>query len=168
MQVCHCISCRKTGGAYCVNLAAEKKSLKVEGRNHVKSYRYVVALRTAQSTEGHPSELCMAQHKGSAAPVLRRSMACRGNTEIATERFFCGTCGSMLWGEDNRYPQCIYPAASCLDTTLPRESHICIKPSRSLLWWHHGPQITQHKIRRNPSHVLEQSGIQHRHTQREA
>ena len=41
MQVCHCISCRKTGGAYCVNLAAEKESLKVEGREHVNSYRCV-------------------------------------------------------------------------------------------------------------------------------
>ena len=39
IQVCHCIACRKTGGAYCVNLAAEKESLKVEGREHVKSYR---------------------------------------------------------------------------------------------------------------------------------
>ena len=39
LQVCHCISCRKTGGAYCVYLAAEKESLKVEGREHVKSYR---------------------------------------------------------------------------------------------------------------------------------
>ena len=43
MQVCHCISCRKTGGAYCVNLAADKEGLKVEGREHVKSYRLVVS-----------------------------------------------------------------------------------------------------------------------------
>ena len=40
---------------------------------------------------------------------------------MATERFFCRTCGSMLWGEDKRYPTRIYPAASCLDSELPRE-----------------------------------------------
>ncbi|CAL5227733.1 g10748 [Coccomyxa viridis] len=97
-MVCHCISCRKTGGAYCVKLAADKESLKVEGREHVKSYR--------------------------------------GSTEIATERFFCGTCGSMLWGEDNRYPQRIYPAASCLDTDIPRapeEHHVMAKYKQSYL-----------------------------------
>ena len=27
----------------------------------------------------------------------------------------------MLWGEDERYPKRIYPAASCLDSELPRE-----------------------------------------------
>ena len=39
VQVCHCISCRKTGGVYCVNVAAEKDSLEVKGREEVKSYR---------------------------------------------------------------------------------------------------------------------------------
>ena len=102
----------------------------MEGREHVKSYRYVMALRTHQWTEGHPSRFCMAVYKGNASSVLRSPMVRRGDTAI--ERFFCGTCGSMLWGEDNRHPQCIYPAASCLDTTLPRESPMCMKPSRSL------------------------------------
>lgn len=38
-MVCHCKSCCKTGGFYCINLAADKGSLEVSGRSSVRSFR---------------------------------------------------------------------------------------------------------------------------------
>ncbi len=52
LQVCHCISCRKTGGVYYVNLAAEKDSLQVEGRDAVKSFRQLSYPRIHTYTQG--------------------------------------------------------------------------------------------------------------------
>jgi hypothetical protein len=53
---------------------------------------------------------------------------CRADGVIATERFFCRRCGSMLWGEDRRYPTRVYPFASSLDCNIPRvcpRMHAC-------------------------------------------
>jgi hypothetical protein len=36
------------------------------------------------------------------------------------KRHFCCECGSYLWAYDDRYPQWIYPFASCIDTALPK------------------------------------------------
>lgn len=80
--------------------------------------------------------------------ILDAPLPCRGTTEIATERFFCGTCGSMLWGEDNRYPERIYPAASCLDTSIPGESHACRDPLiLSLTGMHDSSETVMHGCR---------------------
>ncbi len=35
------------------------------------------------------------------------------------ERHFCGTCGSMLWVWDPRWPELIHPFASAIDGDLP-------------------------------------------------
>lgn len=51
LQVCHCISCRKTGGVCCVNLAAQKDSLQVEGRDAVKSFRQLPTSSNHDYTE---------------------------------------------------------------------------------------------------------------------
>ena len=74
MQVCHCIACRKTGGAYCVNLAAEKESLKVEGREHVKSYRLLAISDLAHimlKLKAMPSALSRAKRRGSISWLKR-------------------------------------------------------------------------------------------------
>ncbi len=63
---------------------------------------------------GGPSRSC--RHTDT---VLRYVSVAGVSTEGAIERFFCGTCGSMLWGEDSRDPKHIYPAASCLDIDIP-------------------------------------------------
>ncbi|GAB5588605.1 hypothetical protein Unana1_03505 [Umbelopsis nana] len=34
-------------------------------------------------------------------------------------RYFCGECGSHLWGYDDRRPKNVYPMASAIDTDLP-------------------------------------------------
>jgi hypothetical protein len=50
----------------------------------------------------------------------------RGRTRVyrATrgggERHFCPKCASALWVWDERWPECIYPFASAIDTPLPR------------------------------------------------
>ena len=35
------------------------------------------------------------------------------------ERHFCGTCGTMLWVWDPRWPELIHPFASAIDSELP-------------------------------------------------
>ena len=85
-----------------------------------------------QSNSNFPSAIHREDLQRSEHLDLRGALPRRGSTEIAAERFFCGTCGSMLWGEDNRYPQRVYPAASCLDTNIPRTSHACIYPFQTL------------------------------------
>ena len=35
------------------------------------------------------------------------------------ERHFCGTCGTMLWVWDPRWPELVHPFASAIDTPLP-------------------------------------------------
>mgnify|MGYP000291848241 CR=1 FL=1 len=90
---CYCSICRKTagGGGYAINLGAWKKTLKVEGREHLSVYR-------AQGT----AELEGTRRK---SPM---------------KRHFCKHCGSALYGYDPRWPELVHPFASAIDTPLPK------------------------------------------------
>lgn len=39
-------------------------------------------------------------------------------------RYFCTQCGSPMWAADPRWPEWIYPFASCIDTALPKPPEI--------------------------------------------
>lgn len=130
--ICYCAICRKTAGAggSAINLGAEAETLKVEGAEHVRTYR---------------------------AKVVDEDT---GGAAISTaERKFCGECGSALWVWDPRWPDHLHPHASAIDTPLPvppEHTHLmiaskaswvepCIRPSdktfdgypdESLAAWH--------------------------------
>jgi hypothetical protein len=63
---------------------------------------------------------CAVNLMGEAATLRKR-----GRTRVyrATrgggERHFCPKCGSALWVWDKRWPACIYPFASAIDSRLP-------------------------------------------------
>ncbi len=42
-----------------------------------------------------------------------------GGQKSPLERHFCGTCGSMLFAWDSRWPDLVHPFASAIDTDLP-------------------------------------------------
>ncbi len=90
---CYCSICRKTagGGGYAINLGAWKKTLKVEGREHLSVYR--------------------AKNTSETAGTRRKSEA---------RRHFCKHCGSALWLYDPRWPEQVHPLASAIDTPLPK------------------------------------------------
>ncbi len=90
-NLCYCSICRKTagGGGFAINLGGRFASLRVEGEEHIRVYR----ARTGES--GDDRDL---------SPLERR---------------FCGTCGSMLWCWDRRWPDLVHPFASAIDTELP-------------------------------------------------
>ena len=91
-QRCYCSVCRKTqgGGGWAVNLAADRRSLDVEGDAYTRTY--------------HPR---MSEDVGD------------DPTFSAAERVFCGQCGSALWLFDPSYPELLHPFASAIDTELP-------------------------------------------------
>ncbi len=88
---CYCSICRKTagGGGFAINLGADKASLRVTGKRHVRVY---------------------------VARLQEESMAERTST---AERHFCGRCGSALWLWDPTWPELVHPRASAIDTPLP-------------------------------------------------
>ncbi|KDQ21654.1 hypothetical protein BOTBODRAFT_26085 [Botryobasidium botryosum FD-172 SS1] len=45
---------------------------------------------------------------------------------IASKRFFCGECGSMLWLHDDTWKEWVYPFASSIDVTLPTPPEILV------------------------------------------
>jgi hypothetical protein len=93
---CHCSICRKTAGSggYAINLGADAKTLKVQGRKHLAVYHAVMRETGKRST---------------------RSKA---------ERHFCVKCGSALWLFDPAWPELVHPHASAIDTELPRPPEV--------------------------------------------
>jgi len=91
---CYCSICRKTagGGGYAINIMGLTKSLKLKGKKYRKTYR----ARFPDPERPGKSYL---------SPM---------------RRFFCGECGSALYGWDPRWPQWVYPIASAIDTHLPK------------------------------------------------
>lgn len=89
---CYCSICRKTAGAggYAINLGADHRTLRVQGRAHLSVYRALL---------------------DDGAGGTRRSTA---------ERHFCRHCGSALWLWDPSWPDLVHPHASAIDTPLPR------------------------------------------------
>jgi len=89
---CYCKACRKTagGGGYAINLKGDADSMKVEGREHVKTYQ--IAIEDEQTGEA---------------------------TRSPGQRHFCSECGSALWVWDPRWPEMVHPFASAIDTPLP-------------------------------------------------
>lgn len=89
-QRCYCSICRKTsGGPFGINIMGVRKTLKVRGRRHMKRLHAVI------------------REPGKRA---KRSGA---------ERWFCGTCGTHLWLQDDEWPDGIWPNACAIDTPLP-------------------------------------------------
>ena len=88
---CYCSICRKTagGGGFAINLHANNKSLKVQGRKAIGLFR----ART-EDEGGH----------------------CHTSTG---QRNFCKTCGTALWLHDPQRPDLVHPFASAIDTRLP-------------------------------------------------
>lgn len=90
-QRCYCSICRKTqgGGGYAINLAAEARTLAVEGRQSIGIY-----------------------HAKMRAPGHRTHAS-------GAERHFCTLCGSALWLFDPEWPDLLHPFASAIDSDLP-------------------------------------------------
>ena len=91
-NLCYCSICRKTagGGGFAINLGGDYKSMRVEGREHLRVYQAMI-----ENDEGKKE----------------RSEA---------QRHFCGQCGSALWLWDPRWPDLVHPHASAIDTPLPK------------------------------------------------
>ncbi len=70
-----------------------------------------------------------------AVRVYRARLDASGGAELSPlERHFCGTCGTMLWVWDPRWPDLIHPFASAIDSELPaapERTHLMLgsKPS---------------------------------------
>ena len=79
-QLCYCSICRKQqgGGGYAINLAADARTLKVEGEEHLGLYRAEI-----QDDE-------------------------RPHCEVSSgERRFCRECGAALWLYDPNWPELV-------------------------------------------------------------
>ena len=90
-QLCYCSVCRKTagGGGFAINLGADARTLRVQGRDAVGVFR---------------------------AEIAEDGGACRTGTG---ERNFCTLCGSALWLYDPTWPDHVHPLASAIDSDLP-------------------------------------------------
>jgi hypothetical protein len=91
-NLCYCSICRKTagGGGFAINLGADAATLRIDGEEHIRTYR--------------------ARMRDPSTGVETRSPA---------ERRFCGACGSALWLWDPTWPDLVHPHASAIDTDLP-------------------------------------------------
>lgn len=89
---CYCSICRKTagGGGFSINLGGSARSMKVQGKRHLRLYRALVA-----------------------------DEAGTGTHESSARRYFCARCGSALWVWDPTWPELVHPHASAIDTLLP-------------------------------------------------
>lgn len=61
-------------------------------------------------------------------------------------RHFCRHCGSHLWAADPRWPDCVHPLASAVDTPLPRSAervHIMLGSSAPWVEVPEGPTETR-------------------------
>jgi hypothetical protein len=105
---CYCSICRKTagGGGFAINLGADYRTLKIKGREHVRTYR----VRLDRTEYG----------KDEANAARKKSKV---------DRTFCGRCGSALWVYSPLYPELVHPFAGAIDTPLPKApeaSHILL------------------------------------------
>jgi hypothetical protein len=92
---CFCSICRKTGGAaFGCNIMGIRRTLKVRGRRHLRSYHARIR------EPGKPPR---------ASGALR---------------WFCGECGSHLYLSDDHWPLGVWPYVSAIDTPLPTPKHI--------------------------------------------
>jgi len=91
-QRCYCSICRKTdgGGGYAINLGADTKTLKIEGKGE--------AIKVFRAEIKQPDGSC------------ERSTA---------ERNYCSKCGTALWLFSPEWPELIHPFASVIDSELP-------------------------------------------------
>ena len=96
-MICHCHADTKTAGVFNCNIMGEYSTFKIiQGEEFVKLYQAKLA-----ETEGGKDE--------------------ETKTKLSNhKRHFCSECSSCLWAYDDRYPQWIYPFASCIDTPLPK------------------------------------------------
>lgn len=96
---CYCEFCRKAagGGGYSINLGADYRTLKVKGREHVRTYR--VRLDRTEYGKDEPN-------------------AARKKSKV--DRRFCGRCGSALWVYSPLYPELVHPFVGAIDTPLPK------------------------------------------------
>jgi hypothetical protein len=102
-QLCYCSICRKQqgGGGHAINLGADARTLKIDGKEHLGVYR---------------AEIQDDEH-----PVRETSTG---------ERNFCRKCGTALWLYDPTWPDLVHPFASAVDTDLPKpkeRTHLMLK-----------------------------------------
>lgn len=86
---CFCSICRKTEGAFGVNIMGKRATLRVRGKRHLRCYHAVIR---------NPGQR------------PRRSEG---------ERWFCGECGTHLYLLDERWDYGVWPNACAIDTPLP-------------------------------------------------
>jgi len=116
---CYCAICRKTagGGGYAINLAGAADSLTVTGKRHVRIYR-----ASADKVDGGVED--------DGLSYLRRH--------------FCHRCASVLWCWDPRWPDLVHPAASAIDTPLPRPPEVVHLMTASAPGWVEIPRGSRH------------------------
>ena len=115
-QLCYCSICRKTqgGGGFAINLGADAKTLKVQGRKHTRVYH--ARVKNPEDARAHRS---------------------------TGERHFCRDCGSALWLFSPEWPDLVHPFASAIDTPLPkapRRTHIMLEFKAPWVETHKGPK----------------------------
>jgi len=87
---CFCSICRKLEGAgFGCNIMGKRATLRVRGRKHLRPY--------------HPR---------------RRWPGKRTEVSDGT-RWFCGACGTHLYGTDDSWPDGMWPNVGAIDTPLP-------------------------------------------------
>lgn len=120
-QFCYCSICRKTGGGAgsLGNIMGDYTTMKIEGQEHVGTYR--------------------ARMPDPDAPG--------GFVQGPMRRCFCRECGSSLWNHNPDWGDLVYPAASAMDSELPRapdRSHVFVDSAASWVEIPDGPREKQH------------------------
>lgn len=94
-QLCYCSICRKQagGGGFAINLGADARTLKIEGKDAIGIFR--ASIHDDEHPEGETS---------------------------SGERNFCTKCGTALWLFDPSWPDLVHPFASAIDSELPKPS----------------------------------------------
>lgn len=120
-QLCYCGICRKSagGGGFAINLSADYRTLKVQGREHIQ----ILHARKKNPEDKHA-------HRSSG------------------ERNFCRDCGSFLWMYDPEWPELMHPFASVIDTRLPvppEKTHIMLEFKAPWVVVDAGPKDRQFK-----------------------
>jgi len=115
-MICHCSVDRKTAGFGCCNLGGDFTTLKVTGKENVKTYR---------------SKLEYICGKCGKCESCKWSKEKDNDSGLSPhQRHFCAHCGSALYAFDPRWPELVHPFASCIDTPLPtppERYHIFVK-----------------------------------------
>jgi len=112
---CYCSICRKTAG----------------GGGYAIN---IMGIASSLEVEGR-------RHLG----VYRAKLSPRAKTRSPGKRYFCRRCASVLWVQDRRWKDWIYPFASAIDTKLPmpkQRQHIFLESKPA---WVEVPRGTGHK-----------------------